>query len=306
MEGAVEEAALAAVARPAALPCALARLAAPALGGVYAAVLARTVRIARLVAGAERGQSVPLLSSRAQVAGWTVLVAPGVVAAAWAAARWPPTPRLLHPGRARAVLACGGERATAQLLPLAPALLLLACCAVAAIRTRRLPHNFNETRFIGAATYTTGVAWLAMSALFVALEARAVALCACASLCAGACVALSLGPRAWLCLCRPQRNTRAHFLTNTSIRCHIGKYRPAPVSQSHLVPFKQEFRDKSVQTAGCAEAEVGAGAGAGSWCAAAGVCARVTRSAPPAGGREGEVDVVITLLHHRHVLPVEH
>ncbi|XP_061704171.1 metabotropic glutamate receptor 1-like [Cydia pomonella] len=238
------EAALAAVARPAALPCALSRLAAPALGGVYAAVLARTVRIARLVAGAERGQSVPLLSSRAQVAGWGVLVTPGVLAAAWAAVRWPPTPRLLHPGRARAVLVCGGERATAQLLPLAPALLLLACCAVAAIRTRRLPHNFNETRFIGAATYTTGVAWLAMSALYVALEARAVALCACASLCAGACVALSLGPRAWLCLCRPQRNTRAHFLTNTSIRCHIGKYRPAPASdrrasQPHLVSFKQ-------------------------------------------------------------------
>lgn len=77
---------------------------------------------------------------------WVCLTTPGVVTAAWSAVQWAPTPRLLHPGRARAVLACGGERAPAQLLPLAPALALLASCVVLAVRTRRLPHNFNETR----------------------------------------------------------------------------------------------------------------------------------------------------------------
>lgn len=62
-------AALAATAQPALLPCALVRVAAPALGGVYAAVLARTVRVARLVAASERhpGARPRLLSSRAQV-----------------------------------------------------------------------------------------------------------------------------------------------------------------------------------------------------------------------------------------------
>lgn len=81
-----------------------------------------------------------------QVWTWVCLSAPGLGAAAWSAWAWAPAPRLLHPGRARAVLACGGE-APAQLAPLAPALALLASCVVLAVRTRKLPHNFNETRY---------------------------------------------------------------------------------------------------------------------------------------------------------------
>lgn len=135
--------------RPGAAWCGAVRLAAPALGGVYAAVAARTVRIARLVAAAERAERPRLQSSRAQVLAWAALSAPGAAAAAWSVARWGAEPRVTHPTRARAVLACGAEHARAQLVPLAPALLLLAACVALAVRTRRLPHNFNETRFIG-------------------------------------------------------------------------------------------------------------------------------------------------------------
>lgn len=143
--------AIASALRPAPLPCAAVRLAAPALAGVYACVLARTVRIARLVAAAERAQRpTRWLSSRAQLGAWVALSAPGVAVASWAALRWAPMPRVLHPVRVRSVLACGGEHALAHLLPLSPALVLLAACVALAIRTRRLPHNFNETRFIGS------------------------------------------------------------------------------------------------------------------------------------------------------------
>ncbi|XP_075975715.1 metabotropic glutamate receptor 5-like [Anticarsia gemmatalis] len=277
-------AALAAVVRPAPLPCALVRLAAPALGGVYAAVLARTVRVARLVAASERrpGARPRLLSSRAQVWTWVALSAPGAVVAVWSALRWPPGPRLLHPGRARSVLACGGEDAVAQLAPLAPALVLLASCVALAVRTRRLPHNFNETRWVGAAAYATCVIWVAFFPLYAAAEARSCALCAGVSLSAGACVALALGPRVWLCLCRPQRNTRAHFLTATSIRCHLGKYRAGAAAPR---------RDVACQTVRWSWAARGE-------CAAA-ACARVTRTAR---GTD-TADVVIVLLQHRHALP---
>ncbi|XP_047025543.1 metabotropic glutamate receptor 5-like [Helicoverpa zea] len=226
-------AALAAVMRPAPLPCALVRLAAPALAGVYAAVLARTVRVARLVAACERrpASRPRLLSSRAQVCAWIALSAPGACTAVWSAVHWPASPRLLHPGRARSVLACGGEHAVAQLSPLVPALVLLATCVVLAVHTRHLPHNLNETRFVGAAAYATCVMWVAFVPLYAASAARTATLCACVSLSAGACVALALGPRAWVCACRPARNTRAHFLTATSIRCHVGKYRAARGSE---------------------------------------------------------------------------
>lgn len=277
-------AALAAVARPAVAPCALVRLAAPALGGVYAAVLARTVRVARLVAASERLPAARprLLSSRAQVWTWLALSAPGACVTVWSTARWPAAPQLQHPGRARSVLACGGEHAEAQLAPLVPALLLLASCVVLAVRTRRLPHNFNETRFVGAAAYATCVIWVAFFPLYAASAARTATLCACVSLSAGACVALSLGPRVWVCMCRPARNTRAHFLTATSIRCHVGKYRPGREARPEATR-----RDAASQTARAA-----------AHCAAAGTCARVVRTT-----RADSVDVLIVLLHHEHALP---
>lgn len=283
-------AALAAVLRPGPGPCALVRLAAPALGGVYAAVLARTTRVARLVAACERRPAARprLLSSRAQLWMWLTLTAPGICVAVWSAVNWPAAPRLLHPGRSRSVLVCGGEQASAQLAPLAPALTLLAACVGMAVRTRRLPHNFNETRFVGAAAYATCVTWFAFFPLYAVSAARTATLCACVSLSAGACVVLSLGPRVWVCVCRPARNTRAHFLT-ASIRCHVGKYRAA-----RDVPAA---RDVSCQ------AETGA------CCEAGTACARVVRTAPAeagagAGGAD-TADVVIVLLQHQHWLPAD-
>ncbi|KAF9422750.1 hypothetical protein HW555_001744 [Spodoptera exigua] len=276
-------AALAAVLRPGPGPCAVVRLAAPALGGVYAAVLARTVRVARLVSACERRPAARprLLSSRAQLWTWLALTAPGACVAVWSAITWPATPQLLHPGRSRSVLVCGGEQAPAQLSPLAPALALLAACVGMAVRTRRLPHNFNETRFVGAAAYATCVTWLAFVPLYAVSAARTATLCACVSVSAGACVALSLGPRVWVCACRPARNTRAHFLT-ASIRCHVGKYRAALEAAG--------ARDVACQAEG------------GARCQAAAACARVLRTEGEEGGGD-TADVVIVLLQHQHWLP---
>nr|XP_013189484.1 unnamed protein product [Amyelois transitella] len=297
-------AALAAAARPAAVPCAAVRAAAPALGGVYAAILARTLRVARLVAAVEkRPTSRPrLLSSRAQVWMWVCLSSPGAVLAAWAAARWPPGTVLLHPGRARAVLACGGERAEAQLPPLAPALLLLAACVILAIRTRRLPHNLNETRFVGAAAYATGVTWLAFFPLYAAAEARTATLGACASLSAGACVLLSLGPRVFVCLFRPARNTRQHFLTATSIRCHLGKYRPDNQEQANVACATSPPKQK-VSASAAVQTEETREACREESCAAAGACARVLRTAGARADGEEYSDVLIVLMQHHHTIP---
>nr|XP_037875338.1 metabotropic glutamate receptor 5-like [Bombyx mori] len=283
-------AALAGAIRPAGLSCAAVRLAAPALGGVYAAVVARTMRVARLVAAVEKRPAARprLLSSRAQVWTWLALSTPGWAMAAWSATSWPPVARLLHPGRARSVLACAGETATAQLVPLAPALVLLGACVLLAVRTRRLPHNLNETKFVGAAAYATCVTWLAFFPLYAVTEARTACLCACVSLSAGACVLLSLGPRVWVCLCRPERNTRAHFLTATSIRCHLGKYRSGRAARPSATVG--ESREASSQTTECGECGE---------CGAAGRCARVTRWEGPESAH-----VLIVLYPHRHVAPL--
>lgn len=222
--------ALAALLRPTNFSCVATRLAAPALAAQYAAVLARTLRVARLVAmsrATARGPRPKLLSTRAQPALWAALWAPAAAAAGWTAVGIPPAPVLWHPERTRAVLRCGGE-GSALLPPLAPALLLLLTCAVLAVRTRALPHNYNEARFIGAAVYATCLIWIAFFPVFAVTETKTLALCGAVSLSACVCVCVSVWPRVWVCVCRPQRNTRAHFITARSIRCHVGRY-AAPV-----------------------------------------------------------------------------
>lgn len=62
-----------------------------------------------------------------------------------------------------------------------------------------------------------------------------------------------------------------------------------------------ERRDAGCQTAAAASAARAQAPGAhGGWCAAAGACARVTRSA---ADQRGVADVLIVLLHHQHALP---
>ena len=45
-------------------------------------------------------------------------------------------------------------------------MLLISVCTVYAIKTRKVPENFNEAKFIGFTMYTTCVIWLAFVALY--------------------------------------------------------------------------------------------------------------------------------------------
>ena len=45
-------------------------------------------------------------------------------------------------------------------------MLLITVCTVYAIKTRKVPENFNEAKFIGFTMYTTCVIWLAFVALY--------------------------------------------------------------------------------------------------------------------------------------------
>lgn len=45
-------------------------------------------------------------------------------------------------------------------------MLLVITCTVYAIKTRKIPENFNESKFIGFTMYTTCVIWLAFVPLY--------------------------------------------------------------------------------------------------------------------------------------------
>ncbi len=45
-------------------------------------------------------------------------------------------------------------------------MVLITVCTVYAIKTRKVPENFNEAKFIGFTMYTTCIIWLAFVPLY--------------------------------------------------------------------------------------------------------------------------------------------
>ena len=59
---------------------------------------------------------------------------------------------------------------------------LIGMCTVYAVKTRNLPENFNEAKFIGFAMYTTCVIWVAFVPIYFGSESKTITLCFCVSL----------------------------------------------------------------------------------------------------------------------------
>lgn len=45
-------------------------------------------------------------------------------------------------------------------------MVLITICTIYAVKTRKVPENFNEAKFIGFTMYTTCIIWLAFVALY--------------------------------------------------------------------------------------------------------------------------------------------
>lgn len=83
----------------------------------------------------------------------------------------PPMPRYEYPTRDRSVLTCATSP-RAVLSPLAFDGLLVALCTLYAVKTRNVPENFNEAKFIGFAMYTTCVIWIAFGPIYFGSESK--------------------------------------------------------------------------------------------------------------------------------------
>jgi hypothetical protein len=83
----------------------------------------------------------------------------------------PAKPILEFPARHRSVLTCA-TTPRAVLSPLAFDALLIGLCTLYAIKTRNVPENFNEAKFIGFAMYTTCVIWIAFVPIYFGSETK--------------------------------------------------------------------------------------------------------------------------------------
>jgi membrane-bound metal-dependent hydrolase YbcI (DUF457 family) len=77
----------------------------------------------------------------------------------------------VYPIRSRSLLVCDTSP-RGVLAPLFFDFFLIALCTLYAVKTRNVPENFNEAKFIGFAMYTTCVIWVAFVPIYFGSESK--------------------------------------------------------------------------------------------------------------------------------------
>ncbi|UJR09763.1 hypothetical protein I4U23_013990 [Adineta vaga] len=92
--------------------------------------------------------------------------------------------------------------------------LLVLICTMYAISTRKVPENFNETKFIGFTCYTTCIIWLAFLPIYFTADetgrhqVHITTLCVAISLCATVALFCLFSPKVYIILIHPEKNMR--------------------------------------------------------------------------------------------------
>ncbi|CAK5036900.1 unnamed protein product [Meloidogyne enterolobii] len=134
---------------------------------LYSALLVKTNRIYRIFSQATRSRRPPpMISPISQLALTAAFVgSKQIFTLVWLLIQ-PPGTQHIYPTRAEVVLACNVPDHH-FLYSLAYEAILLILCTVYAIKTRKVPENFNETRYIGFSMYTTCVLWCCLILFFI-------------------------------------------------------------------------------------------------------------------------------------------
>lgn len=107
-------------------------------------------------------------------------------------------------------------------VPLGFDFFLIAMCTLYAFKTRNVPENFNEAKFIGFTMYTTLVIWIAFIAIYLSSDHKIITLSLCISFSALFALFLLFFPRCYILIFKPEKNNRSFFTTTRDVRCHIG------------------------------------------------------------------------------------
>lgn len=135
---------------------------------IYSSLLTKTNRISRIFESARRSaRRPPFISPRSQLVITGILISIQVVFTMIWLVLEPPGTRRYYPygKRDEVILKCKVEDIS-FLVSLIYNMLLIIICTVYAVKTRRIPENFNESKFIGFAMYTTCIIWLAFVPIY--------------------------------------------------------------------------------------------------------------------------------------------
>ncbi|KAF2367008.1 GPCR family 3 nine cysteines domain, partial [Trinorchestia longiramus] len=91
-------------------------------------------------------------------------------------------------------------------------MVLITTCTIYAIKTRKIPENFNESKFIGFTMYTTCIIWLAFVPIYFGtgntFEVQITTLCISISLSATVALVCLYSPKIYIIIFQPEKNVR--------------------------------------------------------------------------------------------------
>lgn len=238
------------LARPTVEMCTLSRiLPGIAFSMIYGSLLIKTNRIARLLAISKKrfpSKKLKFMSPLSQVFLALFLISIESFIAIGTLFVEPAATEIHYPRSTLNLLVCR-ESPTTILSPLSFIFLLIFMCTCYAFKTRNVPENFNETKFVGFAIYTTCVIWIAFFPIYYGSEMQIITKCLCISLSSIMTLIFMFFPKIYIILLHPEKNIRALFTTSKSIRCHIGATRHSNLSNKMSSSISSAHGPSSVE-----------------------------------------------------------
>uniref|UniRef100_H2TE84 Glutamate receptor, metabotropic 5b n=1 Tax=Takifugu rubripes TaxID=31033 RepID=H2TE84_TAKRU len=213
------------IAKPHVVHCYLQRLGiglSPAMS--YSALVTKTNRIARILAGSKKKictKKPRFMSACAQlmIAFMLIVLQLGIIIALFVME----PPEVIHdyPSIRQVNLICNTTN-LAVVAPLGYNCLLILSCTFYAFKTRNVPANFNEAKYIAFTMYTTCIIWLAFVPIYFGSNYKIITMCFSVSLSATVALCCMFVPKVYIILAKPERNVRSAFTTSTVVRMHVG------------------------------------------------------------------------------------
>ncbi|KAH1022930.1 hypothetical protein HUJ04_012241 [Dendroctonus ponderosae] len=195
---------------------------------IYGALLTKTNRISRIFDSASKSAKRPtFISPRSQVFITLLLITIQVLITVFWMVAEPPGTKFHYPTRQSVIPKCKMQDRSfifSQLYNM----LLITTCTVYAIKTRKIPENFNESKFIGFTMYTTCIIWLAFVPIYFgtgnSYQTQITTLCVATSMNATVALVCLYSPKVYIIVFHPDKNVRKLTMNSATYK----KYNAQP------------------------------------------------------------------------------
>uniref|UniRef100_A0A7N8YAJ8 Metabotropic glutamate receptor 1 n=1 Tax=Mastacembelus armatus TaxID=205130 RepID=A0A7N8YAJ8_9TELE len=235
------------IARPTVASCYLQRLLVGLSSAMcYSALVTKTNRIARILAGSKKKictRKPRFMSAWAQVIIAFMLISVQLTLEITLIILEPPEPIKSYPSIREVYLICNTSN-IGMVAPLGYNGLLIMSCTYYAFKTRNVPANFNEAKYIAFTMYTTCIIWLAFVPIYFGSNYKIITTSFSVSLSVTVALGCMFTPKMYIIIAKPERNVRSAFTTSDVVRMHVGDGKSAAQCGSNS--FLNMFRSTAV------------------------------------------------------------